>query len=138
MEVAGEGEHERHDVRADVVVVDLAEVGDDDRVLDQRRIVVAGGRRGLRRLEPPQPLGLCEQIRVQRAERAVGVRDGGARGSRVLGHDDLEPGNAGLDARGPLARLRALWRGAYERWPGFPAGVPRFPWRTQRWVRGWH
>ena len=61
---AREGEHEGHDVRADVIVVDLAEVGDDDRMRDQLRVVVAGGRRGLRRLEPAEPPGLAAEARA--------------------------------------------------------------------------
>jgi hypothetical protein len=36
---AGEGQHERHDVRGDVVVVDLAEVRHDHGVGDQLGVV---------------------------------------------------------------------------------------------------
>src|SRR6266851_2989908 len=59
VEPAREREHEGHDVRADVVVVDLAEVGDHRRVRDQLVVIVAGGRRSLRGLEPAEPAGLA-------------------------------------------------------------------------------
>ena len=52
VQAAREREHESHDMRADVVVEDLAKVGDLDRMRDQFRKVIAGGRRGLRRLQP--------------------------------------------------------------------------------------
>ena len=55
MQPAGKGEHKGHDMRADVVVVDLAEIGDRHRVRDQLGIVIAGGGCRLRRLQPAQP-----------------------------------------------------------------------------------
>ena len=60
MQAAREMQHEGHDMRADMVVEDLPEIGDDDRVLDQLRIVVAGRRRDLRRLQPAQLLRPCQ------------------------------------------------------------------------------
>ena len=54
VQAAREGQHEGHDVRADVIVEDLAEVGDHHGVRDQLGIVVPGRRRRLRRLQPAQ------------------------------------------------------------------------------------
>ena len=69
-----ERQHEGHDVRADVVVVDLAEVGDDHRMRDQLRIVEPRRRRRLRRLQPPQPRRMLQQRRRQRPERRLRPR----------------------------------------------------------------
>ena len=55
MQATRESQHEGHDVRADMVVEDFPEVGHDEGVFDQLRIVVAGGGCGLRRLQPAQP-----------------------------------------------------------------------------------
>ena len=65
LQAARKGQHEAHDVRGDVVVVDLAEIGDLHRVRDQLGIIIAGRRRRLRRLQPAQIAG------------ALGSRSGG-------------------------------------------------------------
>src|SRR5216110_1438293 len=107
---AREGEHEGHDVGADRVVVDLAEVRDDHRMRDQSRRVVAGGRRRLRRLQPAQPSGFGEQRVGHRAERGVGVADG-TRGVRVgLRDDDGQAGDRFLEALRPGTSLVGLRR----------------------------
>src|SRR5262249_42182284 len=110
MEAACEREDERHDVSADRVVVDLAEVGDDDGVRDERRCVVARRRRRLRRLQPAQSPGLGEQRVRQRAEGGVRIGDG-SRDIRVgLGDDDRQAGNGLLQALRPLTGLVGLRR----------------------------
>ena len=59
---ARKGQHESHHMCADVVVVDFTEIGDRHWMGDQLRIVIAGGRRRLRRLQPAQPLRLPQQV----------------------------------------------------------------------------
>ena len=59
VQAARKGQDESHHMRADVVVIDLAEVGDRDRMGDQLGIVIAGGRRRLRCLQPAQPPGFA-------------------------------------------------------------------------------
>ena len=83
MQAARKAEHEGHDVSADVVVEDLAQIGHHDRMLDQRRIVESSGRRDLRRLEPTQALCLRQYLRrngakgcVRLGNIALGVVDG--------------------------------------------------------------
>jgi hypothetical protein len=97
VESAGERQDERHDVGADVVVVDLAEIGHGRRVSDQRRRIVAGRRRRLRRLEPAQAPGIPDQRVRHRAECRLGFADG-ARGLGVgLGHHDRKLGQRGRE-----------------------------------------
>jgi hypothetical protein len=62
MQAACEGQHEGHDVCADMVVEDLAKVGDGERMLDQFRIVIAGSWRSLWRLQPAQPGRFRQQL----------------------------------------------------------------------------
>ena len=101
-------------MRADVIVVDLAEVGDRDRMGDQLGIVIAGRRRRLRRLQPTQPLGLAQQVGRDHAEGGIGMADH-LRGVRViLGYDDLEFRQRGGKARAPFARPFGLRRQHYE------------------------
>ena len=115
VEPAREREHEGHDVRADVVVVDLAEVGDHHRVRDQLVVIVAGGRRGLRRLEPPEAPGLAEQRRRRGAEGGLGAADL-ARGVRfVLRDDDGQLGQRRRRTRAAQARVVAVWGGSIRR-----------------------
>ncbi len=52
MQPAREGEDERHDVRADMVIEDLAEICHHGGVRDQLRVVPAGRRGRLRCLNP--------------------------------------------------------------------------------------
>jgi hypothetical protein len=110
VKAARERQDERHDVRADEIVVDLAEVRDRDRMRDQRGRVVSGRRRRLRRLEPPEPRGLAEQAVGDGAEGGLGVADdaGGVRLGLGDGHREL--GDGGGEARGPLASLVRLRR----------------------------
>ena len=54
MQPAREGENERHDVRADMVIEDLAEICHHGGVRDQLGVVPAGRRGRLRRLNPAQ------------------------------------------------------------------------------------
>ncbi len=54
VQAAGEGEHECHDVRGDMLVEDAPEIGHDHRVLDELREVEPGRRRNRRRLKPLQ------------------------------------------------------------------------------------
>ena len=67
VEIASEGKDEGEDVGADMVVVYLAHVRHCDRMGDERGIVIAGGRRGLRCLEPAEILRACEEMRRQHA-----------------------------------------------------------------------
>ena len=91
---AREREHEGHDVGADVVVVDLAEIRDDGRVRDQLRIVEARRRRGLRRLQPAQPRGACSGARPAACRtRPRRRRQLPRRLAVVLGHHDGQLGH---------------------------------------------
>ena len=54
MQPARESEDERHDVRADMVIEDLAEICHHRGVRNQFRVVPAGRRSRLRRLNPAQ------------------------------------------------------------------------------------
>ena len=89
---AREGEHERHHMRADVVVVDLEEIGDLHRMRDQLRIVIAGGGRGLRGLEPAQPRRSRQQVGGDYAKSRIGMRDHLSRMRMIFRNDDLELG----------------------------------------------
>ena len=97
-------------MRADMVVVDLAEIGDRQRMRDQLRIVVAGRRRRLRRLQPAQLPGLAQQRGRDRTKGGLGGRDRLLGAHRVFGDDDLELGQCGGKARAPFARFRRLRR----------------------------
>ena len=55
LQAAGEGQHEGHDVRGDVLVEDATEVRDHDRMGDQLREVIARRWGDGRGLEPPEP-----------------------------------------------------------------------------------
>ena len=58
LQAAREGQHKGHHMGADMVVIYFAEIGDLDGVGDQLRIIIAGGRCRLRRLQPfeiPRP-----------------------------------------------------------------------------------
>ena len=114
MQAAGEGQHERQDVGADVVVVDLAEIGDGQRMRDQFGIIVAGRRRGLRRLQPAQPLRLRQQFSRQRAEGGIGGDDRRGRGLRILGNDEFMPGTVSA-SRLAHCRVRAVCGGSIRK-----------------------
>ena len=60
---AREGQHESHDMRADMIVEDFPEIGDLHRVRDQFGIVITRRRRDLRRLQPAQFRRPCQQVR---------------------------------------------------------------------------
>ena len=83
---AGEGQHESHDVRADVVVEDFAKVGDRQRMLDQLGIVVSRGRCDLRCLQPAQPPRLRQHLAWQPAERCLGIDDLALRRRLIFGN----------------------------------------------------
>ena len=89
LQAAGEGQHKRHHMRADMVVVDFAKIGDLDRVGDQLGIVVAGRRGRLRRLQPSEVPGLAQQFGRDRAKRGLGGGDRALGLGPVLGHHDL-------------------------------------------------
>ena len=111
-----EGQHEGHDVRGDVVVVDLAEVGDDDRVIDQLPRVVAGRRRGLRGLQPAELAGGSQQRRRDRAEGGLGRRRHARGVVRGFSYDHVQGRHGRGDARGPLPGLVALGGQHQKRW----------------------
>ena len=71
---------------ADVVVEDLAEIGDDGGVRDERLGIEARGRRGLRRLQPPEPARPGDEIGRQGPERGVGAGD--LHGRRIITFSD--------------------------------------------------
>ena len=110
MQPAREGQDEGHDVRADVVVVDLAEIGDDHRVGDQLRVVPAGGRRRLGRLKPAQARGRGQERAREGAVGAVGLGDGPRGLARVLRHDDGHLGDVEGETLRPLVRQLGLRR----------------------------
>jgi hypothetical protein len=114
VKAAREREDERHDVGADHVVVDLAEVRHDHGVRDERGRVVAGGRRGLRRLQPAQPPGLREPRVRDRPVRGVGLADRAQRVGLRLRDDEGELRHRLLQALGPGARLLRLRREHHE------------------------
>jgi hypothetical protein len=126
MQAARERQDEGHDVRADVVVEDLAEVRHDHRVRDELRIVVPGGRRRLGRLEPAQPRRLAQQAGRHRAERGLGVAHHPRGLGRILGDHDGERGQRGGDAGSPRARRRRLRRQHQER-DGHGVDITRYP-----------
>ena len=115
MQAACERQHESQDMGADVVVVDLPEIGDRQRMVDQFRIVVAGRRRGLRRLQPAQALRFRQKLRRQRAERGIGGDDRGRGFVGVLGDDQLHARDSIGQPLGPLAGQYGLWRQHQER-----------------------
>ena len=110
LQPAREGEHEAHDVGGDVVVIDLAEIGDLDRVGDQLRVVVAGRRRRLRRLQPAQLLRFRQQIGRDRAVGRLRQRHHLLGALAGFGDDHFQLGVRGRDALAPVAALVALWR----------------------------
>ena len=107
VEPAREGEHEGHDVRGDVIVEDLAEIGDRDRVRDELGVVVAGGRRGLRRLEPAEPRRVLRSAAGMVPNAASAWPMARAACSDVLGDDDRR-------ARGPPRRAAWPIRGSFR------------------------
>jgi len=107
---AREGQEEGHDVRADMVIVDLAEIGHDRRVRDQLRVVPPGGRRRLGRLDPAEPRGLLQEPARHGAVRGLRLADGPRHGTLVLGDDHGEPGKCHGEPLGPIARSRCLRR----------------------------
>ena len=72
MKPARKGQHEGHHMRADMVVVDFAEIGDRDRMGDQFGVVIAGRGCGLRRLQPLQPPSFAQKVGRDRAEDSIG------------------------------------------------------------------
>ncbi len=111
---AGKGQHKGHHMGADVVVVDLAEIGDRHRMRDQLGVVIPGRRCGLRRLQPAQPLGLAQQVGRDRPEYGIGMSNHLRRMRVVFGNNDLELGHRGGEARPPLAGLIGLRRQHHE------------------------
>ena len=109
------------DVGADMVVVDLAEVRDAHRMVDQLGIEVAGRRRRLRRLQPAQVLGLRQKLFAEPAKGGFCVGDL-ARGSvRVLGKDHADLRYRFGQALGPTAGRVGLRR-QHDELEGIPAG----------------
>ena len=110
LQPTGEGQHERHHMRGDMVVVDFAEIGDLDGVGDQLRIIIAGGRCRLRRLQPFEPPRLAQQRRRDRAKSGFGAGDRPLGAGHVLGDEHVELGHRGGEPRAPFARLIILRR----------------------------
>ena len=75
LQPAGEGQQQGHDVRADVVVVDLPRVGDHHVAFDERLVVIAGARAGLGAGDPLEVVGAFEEFGDDVAEGRVGVAD---------------------------------------------------------------
>ena len=77
---------------------------------DQLRIVVAGGRRGLRRLQPAQPARLRQQLAWQPAERRLGIDDLAFRRRLVFGDHHAHFRHGLGEALAPATRHFGLWR----------------------------
>jgi len=114
VQTARKGQHKGHHMRADVVVVNFAEVGDRDRMSDQFRVVIAGRRRRLRCLQPTKVPGLAQQVGRDRTEGGVGMRQRLGRLFAILRDDDFEFGQSGGEPRAPLAGLFTLRRQHHE------------------------
>ena len=102
VKIAREGQHERHDVRADVIVEDLAEVGDLNRVRDQLGIVEASRRRGVGRLQPAQTARSTPNLGRNSAEGGIGIGDVAHRILHGLGLEHAHTGLVGGDALRPV------------------------------------
>jgi hypothetical protein len=102
VEAAREGQDERHDVGGNVIVVDFPEVGDHQRVGDEVGIVVAGGRRRLRRLQPTERACPLQERGGERTEGRVGLPDLSRRVGLVAGDDDAKRGKRRAEAGGPV------------------------------------
>ena len=107
VKAARERQDEGHDVRRDVFVEDAALIGDDDRVLDELRVVEAGRRRNGWRLQPLQLACLAQHVGRQGPEGGVGIDDLLARLVGRFGDDHVEGGRPlrerGRPAAGDLA-----------------------------------
>ena len=101
VKIAREGEDERHDVRADVIVIDLAEIGDHDGMRDELGIIEAGRRSGLRGLQPAQPPRGSQHLGRDRAEGGVGIGDISHRFLHGLGLQHAHSGLVSGDAARP-------------------------------------
>jgi hypothetical protein len=114
LQPAGKGEHKGHHMGADVVAVDLPEIGDRDRMSDQLRVVIARGRCRLRCLQPTQLLCFAQQVGRDRAKSRIGMGDYSGRMRVVIGDDDLHLGQRGGEGGAPLPRLVGLRRQHHE------------------------
>jgi hypothetical protein len=112
---ARESQHKRHNVRRDMVVIDFPEIGDLHGMGNQLRVVVTGGRRSLRRLQPAQVSGARQHLLGDRAKGALGERDRLLGALARLRHDDFELGASLGDSLRPFARLFRLRRQHEER-----------------------
>ena len=131
MQPTGEGQHERHHMRADMVIVDLAEIGDGHRMCDQLGVVVAGRGRGLRCLQPAQPARPGQEVGRDYAKGGVGMGDHLGRMRVVFGDYDFELGQCRSEAPAPLARLFGLRRQHHE----FGRHGEILPVGTDRWAK---
>ena len=75
VEAARKCQHEGHDVRADVVVIDAAGIGNDDVACDQRVVVVASAWPRLRACDPPEIGAPPEQLGPDVAKGRVDLAD---------------------------------------------------------------
>ncbi len=108
LEAAGEGQHEGHDVRSDVVVIDAPEVRDRHRVLDQFSRVVARRRCGCRGLQPAQLLALFEYAVREGAVGGVGILDLLLYRSYIVNNHNLYLGQRLAEPAGPASGGIAL------------------------------
>ncbi len=114
LEAAGEGEHEGHDVRGDVVVEDAAEVGDRYRVGDELRRVIARWRGDGRPLQPLQLARHTHQLGRDRAKRGIGIGDLAPGIVQILGHHDAQFRHFRSHRRGPSASKVPLRRQKHQ------------------------
>ena len=100
MQVAGERQHESHDMDADVVGVDAARVGDDDVAGDQLGKIEARIGAGRRTRQPFQAAAGRQQLGIQGSECPLGIGEFGEGMAAVFADDGVRLGNNRPDSGG--------------------------------------